>query len=265
MADSKTVGREFLAGVLAKIADPAARAQAETVFNQAEDAVAELGAGVLRQQDYSRHMDALKTKETEVTSWHSQLTDWYAQQQERVNQALADAEAAKAAAGIRPTPTPAPSPSPTPAAVGLTKEDVKKELDSFGTLALGVIAVTNRLSASHMKEFGEVLDLQPLLVHPKAQEIGLDGVYREVFKEKLDAKAKAAEDARVAQIREEAIAEYRSKHPNLPYPVSPHVQPSTLDAIEAGQAVDASKYTADAAAALYEQLVAEKFRPQPTV
>jgi hypothetical protein len=263
MADSKTVGREFLAGVLAKIADPAARAQAEAAFTSAEDAVAELGAGVLRQQDYSRHMDALKTKETEVTNWHSQLTSWHVEQQDRVNQALADAEAAKAAAGIRSPASPAAPPA-SPAPVGLTKEDLQKELDAFGNLALGVMSITNRLTAQHMKEFGEVLDPQVLLTHPKSREIGLDGVYREVFKEQLAKKAADAEALRVKAIQEAAVADYRSKHPNLPYPVSAQVQPSTLDALESGQVSDPSKFSVDAAVNEYHALVAQKLGPQPT-
>ena len=260
MADSKTVGREFLASVLAKISDPEKRAQAEAAFNSAEDAVAELGAGVLRQSDYSRNMDALKAKETEVTSWHSQLADWQRGEQARLEQALAEAEALK----TRATAAPADPAKPTaPVVAGLSREEMQKEFDSFGNLALGVITTLGDLADEHMLKFGERLDRNALLKHPKARDIGLEGVYREVYKEKLDAKAKAADEARVKAIEDAAIAKYRAANPALPYPVSASVQPSTLDMLNSK--ADASAYSVDAAVAKYNELVMQKSTSSPGV
>lgn len=256
MPDSKTVGKEFLAGVIAKLPE-SLRAQAEQTFAaaEAEVAVAELGAGVLRQQDYSRAMDAARAKETEVTQWHSTLTDWYATEQERLKAAHAALEAKPASPAVPPTPTPAPSTTVS----GLSREDLQKEFDAFGSLALGVMTMMNRLTASHMKEFGEVLDTQQLLTHPKVKEIGLDGAYREVYKEKLDQKAADADAARVRQIEEAAVAKYRASNPNLPYPVTPQVQSSTLD----GLGKTAADFSTEAAAALYNDLVGQKFGQSP--
>lgn len=252
MATPTDTGKAFLAGVLAKLPE-SLRTQAEATFAaaEAESALAELGSGVLRQADYSRAQDGVRARETELNTWHQQLADWQAGEREKVAAAIAAADARVAAGPTAPIPSTAPTPAQPPVNA-ITRED----LNSFGDLAAGVIAVTTRLGLQHMHTFGEVMDPQQLLSHPKVREIGLEGAYKELFKEKLDQKAAELDAVKAKAIGDAAVAAYRAAHPNLPYPVNGQVQPSTLDFLESK--ADPSQFTAEAAANHYNQLVAAR-------
>lgn len=78
MPTSQDAARTFLAGVLAKLPE-SQRAQAEAVFNHAEAAAAldEIGAGVLRQSDYSRSMDAARAESERATALYNQNKQWW--------------------------------------------------------------------------------------------------------------------------------------------------------------------------------------------
>jgi autotransporter translocation and assembly factor TamB len=89
----------------------------------------------------------------------------------------------------------------------------------------------------HYAQFGKVLDANLLLKDKRVQQLGIRGVYQDVFKEDLAAKAKAAEDAKIEVIRKEERDKIRAEMANAqaPYPVTGN-EPSTLDALEAARA-----------------------------
>lgn len=235
--DAKTAGSQFLADILAKL--PAElQGKAKEAFEHADAAAAleAIGQGTLRQADYSRQANELKTKETELEAWHSELNTWYAGKKE----ALSEYEKLK----TNPQPTPDPAdPTRRPAAPAvdtsklISREDFDRTLADTERGAVAFFSELNALSLAHYQQFGEVLDTNTLLQDKRITQIGLKGVYQDVHKTQLDAKAeearKKAEDAIRADERAKVTATLASTQ--HPYPVRGN-EPSALDAIEASRA-----------------------------
>lgn len=233
---AKTAGTEFLAELLAKLPE-SQRAKAQEAFASAEAdaALIALGEGTLRQSDYSRVSNEVKTKEQEVDAWKGQLDTWFADKKA----ALEEADRLRANPNPNPNPNPIPPVQPLPPDLSkfVSPEQLAKTLEQTERGALVFITESNRLTAQHYKDFGEVLDLSPLLAHKRVMEVGLTEVYKELHKEQLDAKATAAEAARVAVIRDEERKKLQAEMAGThqPYPVRGN-EASTLDHIEATRA-----------------------------
>lgn len=220
MAKGAQAGQEFLQRVLGKITDPDLKAAAEKVFADAT-VQTEIGGGVLGQSEIDRQLQELRTKttdletkaadlaetETRLNAWHGDLTTWHKDNQEYIRLG----KAAKANGGKLP----ADGEKPAAAAGGVTKDDLDAALRAELGGALNFNLEQNRLMIAHHEKFGKILDIMPLVQHPKIRELGLEGVYNLVHKEALDAH-QAAEDKK----REEAIrADERSKVASaMPYP-----------------------------------------------
>jgi hypothetical protein len=234
MSKASEAGKSFLAGVLARLPE-ALRAQAEATFAaaEAESALEVLGTGALAQPEINRRFDEIKKKETELDAWHGQLTEWF--EQKKTDLAELDALRAKPA----PTPELRPNGQPTPnghvdPSRFISREDFDKTLAAQERGALAFFDQLNQLSLRHFKDFGEVLNTTPLLTDRRLAQLGLEGIYQELHKEQLEARAKAAREAEVEKIRQEERtklqAELAGQH--HPYPVRGN-EPSTLDGIEA--------------------------------
>lgn len=245
---------DYLAGVLGKISDPEKRAQAEAALNDASaaEALAELDRGFLRQSDYSRKQDELRAAQAAAeearlrgeTLYTSNL-DWF------------EANKAKLA-GQPASPTIQPV-APVPAS--LTREQVDalvaSKLDAFGNDALGVMASTNTLTARHMAEFGEVLDIRGVMAEAMKGKRTLEDQYALQFKDRLDQKATERATAATAKQHAEWEADFRAKHPNMPYLVRPPSQVETLDGLNK-PTTNPTDYSAQSAADEYTRLVAAK-------
>jgi hypothetical protein len=241
-------GKEFAAGVLQHLPD-ALRSQMET-FLASPDAVGfltEVGNGALRQADYSRNMNALQT-------WHGELSQWV-----QDTQAAAAAPAAPAGGGAPATPA---TPTPTPATPsGLTREDVANEFGRREAFYAAFTADAVRLSQQHFANFGEVLDINQLLNHPRLAELRMDGAYQDVFKDKIstrNADIQAKERKKLEdEIRAQVLTELgQQPHTgSLPYVVGGEGSP--LDHLTPnGEA--AKPFDPNAVAAMYHQLVSSK-------
>ena len=164
-------GKSFAVGVLQHLPD-ALRSQMES-FLDSPDAVGfltEVGNGALRQSDYSRNMNALST-------WHKELTDWVQTQQETGTAAVAP---------VAPVTTEPARPAPAAAPAGtLTREDFNTELARRESFYAAFTADAVRLSQQHLQQFGEVLDINLILGHPRLGELRMDGAYQDVFKDKI--------------------------------------------------------------------------------
>lgn len=206
-ADPKALGSSFVAELLKRI--PEDKREAASAFLQDDTVVAALGE-----------------REAALEDWHGQLDAWH-----------------KANVANKPAPTPTPSPAlQTPATAAFTLDDVKKEA---AKLAEGIVAremdgaakyfdVILNLNTDHVKEFGEKLDIAALRAHPEVAQIGIMGVYEKIHgpkvREKREAAAKAATEAREAEIRADERRKVAKESPG-PYPVSGR-EPSVLDAIK---------------------------------
>lgn len=251
---AKEAGERFLAELLAHV--PADR-QAE-VREALAPTVEVLGAGALRQSDYSRAMDEARQAAERAQAWHQELDAWYAQ------------NAAKLTANPTTTqPTPAANPtlttgspiqSPATAVAGMTREEIAAMLAEREQAAVAAIVHTNQLSGKHYATFKEPLDIAKLMADPDMPKMGLLGVYDKHYKAKYDELAKQAEDARIEAEVQKRLAASRSSV--MPYPVAGR-EPSPLDALEQAianppdptkpvTAPAGSQHVIDAAVAAYE-------------
>lgn len=256
MASAKEAGKAFMAGVLAKL--PAEkRAQAEALFagDDAEAAVSLMGDGTLARSDYSRLADQIAAKEAELTGKFDELTNWYAANQA----ALTEYREIKPKYDVFATGNGngdvrvVDAPDPRKVAQDVVNESGREFLE--------VNAWLTDKALEHRDAFGERLDTRSLLNHPKlgrpvngqpGRVFSLDDAYKETFGERVSAKAKADEDARIQKLVDERFAVERSKMGSHPFPLRGE-QPSVLDTIN-----DTNRpvHTVDSAVAEYERLQA---------
>ncbi len=185
---AKEAGLKFLQDALALIPEEK-RAEAEALIPDLAEVV---GAGVLRQEDYSRVRDA--------------QTKWWEDTRPLVELGQKAKEA-----GFDPSKS---VPPPTTPADAVRQED----LEQASGQALTLIGITSTLAAKHLFEFGEPLDVDAMLRNPKANEIGLKAFYNESVATKREEKRKAAEEKRVNELAEAKFAELRKTlhNPNFP-------------------------------------------------
>lgn len=228
--DAKTRGLQVLEDLFP---DPAIRqARAEEL---GEAGVQKLGASVLRQDDYSRSMNelsgqrtALTAKEQEAQAAYDANKAWFEQQQAN----LEELDRLRKGGATVPGATPPAAAAPK----AITEELLAKTLAETERGAVAFFTDLNQLSLQHFQQFGEILDTQKLLTHPKVQQVGLRGVYAEVYKPQLDARttkqaAEAEEKIRADERQKVLAGQASTQHP---YPIRGN-EPSTLDGLEAAR------------------------------
>lgn len=249
-------GKAFLAGVLSKL-PPELRGEAEKVFGAAEFQTA-VGDGVLAQSDYTRLQDELRAqkealdaraaelqqRDEGLTQYHEQLTDWYSR-----NKPIVEAALKGKPAGGDPPKTPETPPS------GFTEKDFEERMAAERAAYLGYDRDKSQITREHYNRFKEIVDIDPLLHHPKIREVGLLGVYELVHKdrlEKYEADRKAEAEAKIrADERQKTLAEQAS----MPYPTPTGIgSGSPLDALKPA----GTQPVVDAAVAEYNRLQQER-------
>lgn len=250
-------GKAYLQQVLEKL-PPEARAQAEATFMSAEAAAAltTLGEGVLRQQDYSRQMDALRADKDRAQAVYTQNLSWFEENKAALEQ-LPTLQTELEALKARPPAAPAAPAAPpaTPVGDGYVKTD---QLQGLVQETLGLFAVVPTLILDHQRRFNETLSEEQmigLIQQAQTNSRSLKAQYAITFGEKIAAKAAEDKAAYEEKLRQEGEARARAANPNLPYPVRP-TGTSPLDSLSAPDRPGLP--TPDALAAEYEQLVAGK-------
>lgn len=224
--------KSFIQGVLSKITDPGQRASAEALFGN--QVVLQLfDDGVAGQSEIDRQLADLRTKteaatqktaelderEGKLKTWHQGLTDWRQENQEFVELGVA-AKKANWKPGDPPPKTGGDNGGKELPAGVVTEEVLKTTLGNFESSVLGFAADQNLLMQQHFKNFGDILDVTPLIKHPQIRELGLVGVYNLVHKAALEAKATEAQTARDKKIADEAVAKFRAEQgTQMPYPL----------------------------------------------
>lgn len=260
MGKGLDTGKTFWQGVLSKITDPEQRAAAEKLASNV-DVMTVVGNGVEGQSEIDRRLQELttKTKELEtqatelrtrdesLTGWQQQLTDWRTTNDElvRLGKQAKDAKWDGKSG--------APALTATPTVSGVTEEALRDKMQELTNNLLGYDSDKSDLTTRHFNAFKELLDVGPLLRHPKIRDIGLRGVYDEVYKEKLAAHATAVDKAKEDAIRADERAKTLASAQAMPY-VSP-------TGVSSGSPLDALK-PADAAGPLVDQAVTEYNRLQ---
>lgn len=271
MAQKKTPverAKEFLDGVLAKV--PEEQREAVRTAMSVDAILADIGNGVLRQDEFSRSMDELNRTVEAHTQWYERnkpIVDRANAIMERhpEGDSLIDDDPALDPGKERKVADPN----------ALTKEQFDKALgETLATREQGAMLFMAKLSdlqARHYSAFGKFLDTSALVTNPDLYKVGLDGLYEQTYRDDYAKKAQAELDAKLAAAKEagkqEGITEMQAKLAQTgPYP-TPHagavVSPvmSALTEVVKDPAVAASRGFANRvdvnqAAAEYQQLVA---------
>jgi len=264
MARGIDAGKTFLAGVLEKLPQEL-RGEAQRLF---ENPVLQqsVGDGTLAQAEFSRLANELQTQQSELetraeqiaqrdeelSGWHQQLTTWYGANKDLVEEANnARRTGYRPAAGTPYTPANGNAAAPP----GLTSEVLEERISQERAGFLGFQRDQNLLQREHFGAFGEILDIDPLLTHPRVAELGLRGVYGLIHKDRLEAhKTKLAQEAE-EKIRLDERSKILAQQAQLPY-VAPTGagSGSPLDALAVGK----PDSLVESASAHYTRLQAER-------
>lgn len=209
-------GKSFLQGVMDKI-DPARKAHAEALLEDA-GLLEYIGAGALRQDEFSRSKDALAQETARLNTRKSELDDWY---ENKAKPAVERAQHIIETGGADP----ALDPEGDPKVAALDPVKLNAEIDARArTLAAGLVAESERnaipfiaelndLSMRHYATFGEQLDTKALTADPRVFDgkHGLRGTYDAIYGERYTARDKAARDKELADARAAGATEAEAK------------------------------------------------------
>lgn len=254
---AKESGLAFLDEVLAHIPEDG-RAGVRERFLASDQALTTLGAGALRQSDYSRQSDEARTVKTaadealaQANAFKAELDQWFVTHKAELDEYQ------------RIKGQPPADPDKDKGIVGnvFTREQYEEDIKAREAAVAGALVHVPVLALKHFQTFGEVLDLHALMKDPDVRTVGLDGVYQKVHGPRLAEKAKAAEDARIeAEVNKRLTEKMATSIQRFPYPTSQR-EPSPLDRLESlgkGEAPPPQGDVVDAAVAAYNELVASR-------
>ena len=248
----------FLAGVLALVP--------ETDRAKAEARLIEMEEGELRQSDYSKVVSEARAAKVAADKLLADNQAWFAERKAALEEV--DTLRARVAEGTTHVDPLKPTPEFKLPEDVITAKKMQERLNVVEREAVGFIAQTNALTMKHYQQFGEILDINDLLADPRVQQIGLQGVYAEKFKDPIAAKAKAADEAKAEAFRvegEKRALERLASQRGPGYPVVGN-EPSSLDAIEAARLAGDGKVSVkslDELADQYTRLSASRLGGSP--
>lgn len=266
--------KEFLAGIPG-LSDEQ-RQTALSTFEASPDALAAIGNGILRQDEFSRHKDQLTRQQSELNTLVEQNRAWYAENKPKVDRAIEILNAGGGDDDLPLDPAERRPPTVTPPTVpALTQEQIESRIAASEGGAMKFFGVLDNLRARHFQAFGEILDTSVLIDNPAIYQVGAAKLYDQTFADRYKAKAEAEQAKIVAEAeargKAAGIAEFQSKlGAQGPYPtphalaaMSPTIE--TLKAIQTETGGDPAKlaqrgfknrFDEAAAAVEYQQLVA---------
>lgn len=208
-----------------------------------------LEQGQLRQEEFSRLSNGTAEEKARAQKLYDDNVAWF----EAKKAELAELDALKADIAAGKLKRDGANPDvKVPASV--TKEEFEQTMAATERGALGFIADANDLSLRHYQEFGERLNIRELLADKRISQMGIQAVYEDKFKDRIQAKATAAQTARDETLRKEGEDRARAamRATPGPYPVRGN-EPSTLDVLELKDKAPAVK-SVDEMAGEYERL-----------
>lgn len=184
--------------------------------------------GQLRQEEFSRLSDQTAGEKARAQKLYDDNVAWF--DAKKAELAELDSLKADIAAGkLKRDGADAARVAPT----AVTKEEFEQTMANTERGALGFIADATLLSVKHMAEFGEVLDIRELLADKRISQLGVQAIYADKFKDRIQKKASDAQAARDETLRKEGETRAREAMRTQvgPYPVRGN-EPSTLDNLE---------------------------------
>lgn len=249
-------GQAFLAGVVAKL--PAElQAQAKELFGkpEAKDAIILVGDGALARPDYSKAMNDLQTKETELKAKLDNLNAWFGDNEAALQEYLVikpEYDKLKAAPPLKPGEIPPPADP---------RKLVEEVLNEQGRDYVQLSAWLAGKAVEHFHQFGETLNVMELTADPRlgkpiagqpGRVFSLPDVYASKYGERVAAKVKEADDKRFNDEVEKRMVEERKKNVDHPFPLRGDASPSVLDVLSTKDGPAA--HTLDSAVAEFDRL-----------
>jgi len=260
-------GTAFFKGLLGKITDPEQKAAAEKLLANPA-LMTEIGNGVEGQAEIDRQLAKLRTdgeelatrateldqREGGLTEWHGNLAKWHKDNKVAIEAGV------KALKGEKVDPTPTPNPSPNLAPAGMTTEQFEEHMRNERASFLGYSRDQQAITRNHFGMFNEIVDLEPLLRHPKIAEVGLLGVYELVHHDRLEKHKTDAAKTAEETIRADERRKVLEGQAQMPYPPPTGAgSGSPLDALQPA----VKDNVVDAATAHYARLQAERAAGTP--
>lgn len=260
MAGKAELGKQFLDELKGKLPDTL-RGNIDSILSspEAQAALETVGSRVSPLDEERAELERLRTQtettQSRLTNWRGRLDTWKADMETKFTEREQQLSAREAAPASR-TPDD-PPPAARAGEVTMTKDEIAKIVAEVIAPREGAyvqyVADAYRFGDFHRQNFKETLNINELVQHPKIGELGVQGVYELVHKEKLEKMRTDAVAAREAEIR----ADERSKIAagaavDMPYPMGGEGSP--LDALTMDPATR-PKGDPAAAARMYDQLV----------
>lgn len=247
MAKPKEAATEYLKEVLAKIPDEVKRKAVEEAILGTEEVLEDIGGHILRKSDHSRAMDEARAAKEKADQHKATLDTWFQTNQRTISDglaALARVKELEEQVAKGSTHQDLDDPEAVTAATvskaleklqasGYVKKDEVERLVAQTRLAterdgMVIMNALNKLSLSHFKDHGEILDVDALVALAQEKQMPLVNAYQVFAAEKIEAKAKKDVEAKEKKLREEIEAKVRKEmSAGPPYPVGGD-EPSTL-------------------------------------
>jgi hypothetical protein len=168
-----------------------------------------LSDDILRQQDYSRNMDAIKAQEKKNADYYAQLVAWEQQEQARIAAALAG-NGGQVVNGEYITK------KELDELDNRYKKQALQQEQSFITIAKEM----GRLSSQHAVEFREALDVDALEKIAIEKQLPLRQAYTEMVAARRAEASTASRQAEIEKAKQDAVREYASTH-HIPLDTTP--------------------------------------------
>ena len=179
----------------------------------------------LRQDDYSRNMDALKAKEKTWTEWYSGALAKTASDQQIVDAARSKVAEYEAQYGTLTVEQRAAAVTQTVDSISKKDFDTRLQQQEQGFITLLKWAATKPLE--HLQRFGTTLDVAAVEKLAVEKGINLNQAYEELVAPIAATKTAAEFDAKLKAAREEGAREFASTH-QIPMDTAPKTQHHVL-------------------------------------
>lgn len=180
----------------------------------------ELAQPRLRQSDYSRNMDALKTEKENYSKWYKGVLDTTSKNQKAVEEYEAKVTNYRQqllAMGIDPDSPTGQEATRQAVPIGdyVSKKDLEELQKKQESQYLYLLKQVPTLAIRHFKQYGEELDMNALEKIVAEKNLPLDAAYRELTEPLAQKKQEQSFEERLKAAREEGLREGLSKA-NIP-------------------------------------------------
>lgn len=159
-------------------------------------------------EDYSAQVGRVRAMETKLAEYGT----WYGTASAQFQTMADDLAAAKAQLARGGGDPNNPNPNPIDTSKFLTKADLDRVVQDQGTRFAGILKQATHIAADHAARFGEAPDMEAIDTIAREKNLPLDLAYQQYIKPRVDAKATADMDKRIADAKAEAVRDYASRN-----------------------------------------------------